>query len=103
MADLERSLDIRCPWCGSVHKLGEWNDSTYAMCTSREMRRAFTLLTDRKAFTDKGNAYYMCPGCKKWSKGTTLSIVNTDDAGLLKLGRKPNMYKDKNINPLQQR
>lgn len=78
--------DIKCPWCGAVEKLGVWNDLTYSRCTNREMKRAFTKLTEEKAFLRKSDTYYICPVCSKWSRGSQLSIVNTNNPKLLRLG-----------------
>ena len=83
---ISREEDIRCPWCNKVSKLGIWNDLTYGKCTNREMRRAFTSLTEEKAFLRKSDTYYICPLCNKWCRGSQLSIVNTDNARLLGLG-----------------
>ncbi len=67
-----RNLNVKCPWCGKLSKLGEWNDITYAQCFSREMKRAFTQLTEKKAFLKGSDTFYMCPLCKKWSRGNLL-------------------------------
>ena len=83
---LERNLQIRCAWCGKTNTLGEWNDKTYEKCTSRAMKRAFTSLTQKKAFMKNADTYYLCPDCGKWCKGSQLKIVNTDNKELLKLG-----------------
>lgn len=83
---LDRSLEVKCAWCGKTSTLGEWNDKTYNKCTSREMKRAFTSLTEKKAFFKKSDTYYICPICGKWSRGSQLKIVNTDNKELLKLG-----------------
>ena len=86
---ISRDVDIKCPWCGSISKLGEWNDLTYSKCINREMKRAFTELTLERAFTKKANTFYVCGKCEKWSRGSQLLIVNTDDEKLLKLGGEP--------------
>lgn len=86
---LDRNLDIRCAWCIKISKLGAWNDNTYAHCTNREMKRAFLSLTDKKAFLKNSNKFYMCPLCEKWSRGSQLRIVNTEDKTLIKLGGEP--------------
>lgn len=83
---INRNEDVKCPWCGSINKLGVWNDLAYSKCVNREMKRAFTQLTDEKAFLRKSDTYYICPSCSKWSRGSQLSIVNTNNARLLKLG-----------------
>lgn len=83
---LDRKLDVQCIWCGETSHLGTWNDETYAMCSNREMKRAFTQLTDRSAFSKNSDTYYKCPKCGKWSKGCNLRIVNTTDKSLLRLG-----------------
>lgn len=83
---LSRNLDVKCSWCGKTSTLGDWNDTTYARCTNREMKRAFITLTDKKAFLRKTDSFYLCPCCGKWSRGSQLRIVNTNDVKLLKLG-----------------
>lgn len=84
---LKRDLDVRCMWCGKDSHLGTWNDETYAQCTNREMKRAFTQLTDKRAFLKKSDTFYKCPACGKWSRGCELQIVHTTDKFLLSLGR----------------
>lgn len=84
--NISKQESIRCGWCGEKSKLGEWNDLTYSKCTNREMKRAFTNLTDSKAFLRKSDTFYICPKCSKWSRGSQLSIVDTDNPLLLKLG-----------------
>ena len=88
---LDRKLDVKCPWCGKTSHLGDWNDSTYNRCTSREMKRAFTNLTDKRAFMKNSDTFYICPKCEQWSRGCQLSIVNTENKSLLSLGRQPKM------------
>lgn len=83
---LSRSLNVRCGWCGEVSYLGTWNDKTYEKCTNREMKRAFVALTNERAFLRKTDSFYICPCCEKWSRGSQLKIVNTEDAKLLRLG-----------------
>lgn len=83
---LSRNLAVKCSWCGKDSTLGEWNDTTYARCTNREMKRAFVQLTDKRAFLRKTDSFYLCPICGKWSRGSQLRIIHTDDPMLLKLG-----------------
>lgn len=83
---LDRKLDVVCGWCGKKSHLGTWNDLTYSRCTNREMKRAFTPLTERKAFLRKSDTFYVCPLCGKWSRGSQLRITNTNDKSLLSLG-----------------
>lgn len=83
---LSRNLDVKCSWCGDISTLGEWNDDTYSKCTNREMKRAFVPLTEKRAFVRKTDSFYICPKCKRWSRGSQLRIVHTDDKSLLKLG-----------------
>lgn len=86
---ISRKEQVMCSWCGNKSQLGEWNDLTYSKCTNREMKRAFTQLTDERAFLKKSDTFYICPVCKKWSRGSQLRIVDTEDKKLLKLGREP--------------
>lgn len=79
-------VDVWCPRCGKVAKLKTWNDLTHSMCTTREMKRAYTQLYEKKAFRQESNTFYICPNCQQWSRGSQLKIVNTDDNELKKLG-----------------
>ena len=88
---INRNEHIRCGWCNRVSTLGEWNDLTYSKCTNREMKRAFTQLTNEKAFLRKSDTFYICPNCSKWSRGCQLSIVDTEDKRLRSLGGEPTM------------
>lgn len=83
---ISRAEKIQCPWCMKISTLGEWNDATYAKCTSREMRRAFTNLSNEKAFTRKADTFYLCTKCNNWSRGCQLRIVGTENKALKKLG-----------------
>lgn len=77
---------VLCGWCYKTSTLGEWDDLTYSKCTNREMKRAYTRLTEEKAFLRKSDTFYVCPVCGKWSRGSQLKIVDTNDKRLLKLG-----------------
>lgn len=90
---INRSEHVRCGWCMRTSALGEWNDLTYSKCTNREMKRAFTQLTQEKAFMRKSDTFYICPKCNKWSRGSQLAIVDTTNEKLLRLGREPIMGK----------
>lgn len=78
---------VRCPRCQTMHSLKEWNDASYAQCKSREMKRSYTKLTEERAFNAKRNAFYLCPECNQWARGSQL-IIESDDPRLVKLGRK---------------
>lgn len=82
---------VQCGWCGDKATLKEWDELTYSKCVNREMKRAYTPLTNEKAFSHKSKSFYECPNCHKWSRGNKLSIVDTDDTKLLKLGGEPTM------------
>lgn len=83
---ISRKEKVRCGWCYKSANLGDWNDLTYSKCYNREMKRAFIALTDVKAFSRKADTYYMCPNCGEWSRGSQLSIIETTDEKLKKLG-----------------
>ena len=53
------------------------------------MKRAFTKLTNEKAFLRKSDTFYICPKCAKWSRGSQLRIVDSDNPKLKKLGGEP--------------
>ena len=86
---LDSNLDVKCPWCLRDSKLKDWDDHTYAQCTNRDMKRSFMHLNSDKTWLDSSDAYFKCPLCKQWTKSTKLSIINTDDEFLKKLGGKP--------------
>lgn len=83
---LSRNLDIRCQRCGGISSLGSWNDETYSLCVTREMRRTFTELTKERAFKRESDTFYKCPICGQLSRGSQL-IIESDDIKLRKLGR----------------
>lgn len=65
---------IVCSWCSTPHTANEWNDLTYSQCKSRDMRRAYTPITDSKAFSGNKKSYYKCPECGQWRAGSSLKI-----------------------------
>lgn len=80
------NLDIRCPWCRKVNKLGIWDLVTFKKCVTAQMKRDYQHMSDPKAYGKDTKSYYMCPKCNKWSKGSQLKFVNTDNPFLLGLG-----------------
>lgn len=84
---LSNELHIKCQHCGKKSNLIDWDNLTYSKCTNREMKRAYKHLNDRKSFNRKADTFYMCPECKRWSRGSQLSIEDTDDLSLKSLGR----------------
>lgn len=86
---LNNKLHIMCGWCGKHSELVDWNAITYEKCTNREMKRAYTQLSNERAFDKKSDTFYMCPKCEKWSRGCQLKIVDTDDERLKRLGNVP--------------
>lgn len=86
---ISRDLEVKCGWCSRTSTLGEWDDKSYAACKNRKMKRLYIGLTNKKAFDNNDPHYYCCPKCEKWSRGSQLSIVNTEDTELLRLGGLP--------------
>lgn len=84
--NISRNEKVLCGWCLKTSSLGEWDDLTYSKCVNREMKRAYTKLSDEKAFLRKSDTFYLCPVCGQWSRGCKLKIVGTTDKRLLKLG-----------------
>ena len=84
--EISNSETVRCPRCFKESKLGEWDDLTFKQCVTREMRRAYTKLNTKRAFRRESNTFYICPKCKVWSRGCHLTITNTEDETLKKLG-----------------
>lgn len=80
---------IQCGWCNTKSTAEEWEDNTLKECKSREMRRAYTSIMNVKTYRRDANTFYKCPHCERWSRGCQLSIVDTEDKALLKLGRQP--------------
>ena len=83
---LSRDSIVRCPWCDKTSTLGEWNDNTYAQCTNREMKRDFMPLMDERAFKKNSVSFYMCPLCKKWSRGSKLVLKTNRNNKIDELG-----------------
>lgn len=86
---LEKGIQIKCGWCDGYTKAENWEKNTYDQCKSREMRRAYTSIYNKKTFYRKANTFYKCPICDMWSRGCQLKIVGTTDKELLKLGGEP--------------
>ena len=88
---LRNSLIIECQQCGCKSTLEDWNNKTKGMCTSREMKRQYTELTDKRVFTGEKEAYYICPSCNSWSKGDELFVYDEDGERFKSLGGKINI------------
>ena len=86
---IDKNIDIECGWCQQASRAEEWEENTYKECITREMRRAYTSIYKEKAFKRKTEAFYKCPKCNKWIRGSKLKIVNTEDENLTKLGGEP--------------
>lgn len=84
---LDTSLMIKCPRCEAESTLGDWDDYSYAECITREMRRGYIPLQEKRAFNTKSGVCYKCPKCAQWIRGSQL-IIDSDDPELRKLGRK---------------
>ena len=80
---------IQCSWCSAKNTAKSWNDITFSECNSREKRRAYTPIYKESTFSRKADTFYKCPSCGTWSRGSQLSIVDTENIKLLKLGREP--------------
>lgn len=93
---INKCVDVLCPRCGKVTKLEIWNNLTYSMCSTREMRRAYTQLYEEKAFRHESNTFYVCPQCHQWSRGSQLRITNTDNTELKKLGGRSVVVRNEN-------
>lgn len=91
---LSGDLNIKCQNCNENSKLEEWNEESKKMCTSREMRRQYTDLKNERVFTGKKEAYYICPKCKKWSKGIELIVFSESGEKINGLGGKPNFGRE---------
>lgn len=83
---LRTSLIIKCQYCKKSNTLDDWNKLSKKMCINREMRKSYTELTDKRVFTGKKEAYYICPSCGKWSKGDELIVYDEDNNRLNYLG-----------------
>lgn len=93
---ISKDENIMCGWCGKKSTLGEWNDLTYSKCFNREMKRLYTQLTEEKAFYRKSDTFYICPKCSRWSRGSQLTITDTTDSRLQRLGGEPVMGVSRN-------
>lgn len=65
---------MTCAYCFEESTAKQWNDTSFAQCTNREMKRSFTQLDDTKALLPKSNTYYMCPKCRNWNKSNLLKF-----------------------------
>ena len=79
MIEISDDSLIRCPWCQGEMKAIDWDTKTYGACISREMKRAFKSVKDRKVWGKESKHYYMCPDCSMWSRGNQLKLI--DDSG----------------------
>lgn len=80
----ETSIVI-CPWCNSDTTVKEWDDNSFAECISRETKRAYKHLTDKKVWGKESKNFYKCPSCGQWVRGNKLKL-DTPDKELSKLG-----------------
>lgn len=85
---LDGSINIKCQWCGVYSTIDEANELTYSKCINREMKRAYTDLHKKKAFLRDTQAYYVCPNCGRWFKGSQW-VIESDDPEISKLGGEP--------------
>lgn len=65
---------IECPDCKVESKLTEWDTVTFDQCYTREMKRSYISLADKRAYRKQSDTHYMCPSCKKYIKGYMLRI-----------------------------
>lgn len=87
---ISKDADIECGWCNKSNKAEVWNSISKAECTSREMKRAYKDIFNEDVFNkNKKVAWYKCPKCGLWSKGTQLKIVNTNNSRYRALGGEP--------------
>jgi len=86
---IKEDQNIKCAWCQDKSTAKEWNDTTYDRCVSREMRRSYVPIFLEKTFRRSEDTFYKCPKCSMWMRGCQLSIVDTDDKKLLRLGGEP--------------
>ena len=86
---IDGSVKVKCPWCGAVHTVDEWDKNTFVCAKSREERRSFVHLNNEKAFNRKAKKhYYKCPTCENWPAGSQLKI-ESDDENYKDLGNEP--------------
>ena len=79
-------IEIECQWCGEIHTAEEWSEYSLAQCSNRQMRRDFKPLEDVSIYNKKSDVYYKCKSCGNWSGGWQLTIANTEDEELRRLG-----------------
>lgn len=80
---------IKCPWCSKISNILEWNALTFSKCTSRQMKREFTPLVNKKAFDSNKRSYYECPKCGQWACGENLKAFEESGKEICGLGGKP--------------
>lgn len=83
---ISRQELIKCGWCLKLSKLGDWNDTTYSKCVTKDMKDSFIPLDNSSSFNRDSKAYYICPLCNMWSKGSQLKIINSKNKKLESLG-----------------
>ena len=75
-ASLDRDLVlngyIECPVCKKKSRLVQWDLATKNNCFTRERRRAFISLEQKKAYQSK--YIYECPKCGKGTEGNHLRV-----------------------------
>lgn len=87
---IDKSEQIQCGWCGKSNTAENWNNNSKKECKSREMRRAYRDIFNEKVFVKgKKPAWYKCPHCSLWSKGSQLKIVNPTNPEHRRLGGEP--------------
>lgn len=85
---ISRMESVKCPWCEKESSLGDWDDTSYQECISREQKRAYRSLADSKVWGRESKNFFKCPKCGQWVRGNKLSI-NSDNPTLNRLGRSP--------------
>lgn len=86
---------VRCQWCQADALAKEWNDGTFAACTSRELRRDFRPITYSKAWKRNAEFYYKCPNCGAWSRGDQLLVIDKDGKPVRGIGGSPLIIENK--------
>ena len=87
--NLDKSLEVICPWCNKNSTISQWDDLAFSKCLNRQMRRDFKHLDDPKTWTESADAFFICPKCEQWSRSTKLKIANPTNSEEGRLGGEP--------------
>lgn len=75
--DLVLKGNIKCRHCEKESLLLKWDLATKNNCNTREQRRAYVSLEQKKAYS--GNYIYECPNCGMGTDGKHIKVFLTKE------------------------